>query len=176
MGPEGRVSQAEEELEMAWAWLHDRDLMMDYNGKELPPEWALCRYRALSKCQFGDTVDEAAWRTFLCHLLPWEDKLAAVQMDIGWVWDPKYHYRLDLTNAVPIRAKPPPVPRGGSLAGRTPGQTGGQGSDWPDFARGVATMHYAIAPSPRRLVRAALPSVSKYCPGQQMDGQVLVSA
>ena len=28
-------------------------------------------------------------------------------MDIGWVWDPKYHYRLDLTNAVPIRAKPP---------------------------------------------------------------------
>ena len=28
-------------------------------------------------------------------------------MDIGRVWDPKYHYRLDLTNAVPIRAKPP---------------------------------------------------------------------
>ena len=28
-------------------------------------------------------------------------------MDISRVWDPKYHYRLDLTNAVPIRVKPP---------------------------------------------------------------------
>ena len=28
-------------------------------------------------------------------------------MDIGWVWDPKYHYHLDLTNAMPIQAKPP---------------------------------------------------------------------
>ena len=80
---------------------------MDDSGKELPLEWALCRYRALSKCQFGDTVDEAAQRAFLHRLLPWEDKLAAVQMDIGRVWDPKYHYHLDLTNAVPIRAKPP---------------------------------------------------------------------
>ena len=35
---------------------------MDNNGKELPPKRALCRYRALSKCQFGDTVDEAAVR------------------------------------------------------------------------------------------------------------------
>ena len=68
----------EEELEMARAWLHDRDLMMDDNGKELPPEWALCRYLALSKCQFGDTVDEATQCTFLHHLLPWEDKLAAI--------------------------------------------------------------------------------------------------
>ena len=37
-------------------------------------------------------------------------------------------------------------------------------------------MHYTIAPSPRRLVRAALLSVSKHCPGQQTDGRVLVSA
>ena len=37
-------------------------------------------------------------------------------------------------------------------------------------------MHYAIAPSPGCLVWAALPSISGYCPGQQMDGQVLVSA
>ena len=64
---------AEEELETARAWLHDRDLMMDDNGKELPPERALCRYRALSKCQFGDTVGEAARHAFLRHLLPWED-------------------------------------------------------------------------------------------------------
>ena len=49
----------------------------------------------------------AAWRTFLRHLLPWEDKLAAVQTDIRWVWDPKYHYCLDLTNTVPIQVKPP---------------------------------------------------------------------
>ena len=97
----------EEELEMAWAWLHDRDLMMDDKGKELPPEQALHRYQALSKCQFGDTVGKAARHTFLHHLLPWEDQLAAVQVDIGWVWDPKYHYRLNLTNAVPIQAKPP---------------------------------------------------------------------
>ena len=83
------------------------DLLMDYNGKELPLEWDLCRYQALSKCQFGDTVDEATRRAFLCHLLPWEDKLAAVQMDIGRVWDPKYHYHLDLTNAMPIWAKLP---------------------------------------------------------------------
>ena len=31
----------------------------------------------------------------------------AVQMDIGRVWDLKYHYCLDLTNTVPIRVKPP---------------------------------------------------------------------
>ena len=80
---------------------------MDDKGKELPPERALCRYRELSKCQFGDTVGEAARHAFLRRLLPWEDQLAAVQMDIGRVWDPKYHYRLDLTNAMPIRAKPP---------------------------------------------------------------------
>ena len=30
----------------------------------------------------------------------------AIQTDIGWVWDPKYHYHLDLTNAMPIWAKP----------------------------------------------------------------------
>ena len=64
---------AEEELETVWAWLHDRDLMMDDKGKELPPERALRRYRALSKCQFGDTVGEAAKRTFLCRLLLYED-------------------------------------------------------------------------------------------------------
>ena len=80
---------------------------MDDKGKELPPEWALCRYRALSKCQFGDTVGEAARRAFLRRLLLYKDQLAAIQMDIGQVWDPKYDYHLDLTNAVPIRAKPP---------------------------------------------------------------------
>ena len=64
---------AEEELEMAWAWLRDRDLTTDDRGKELPPERALRRYRALTKCQFGDTVGEAAKHTFLCRLLQYED-------------------------------------------------------------------------------------------------------
>ena len=59
-----------------------------------------------------------------------------------------------------------PAPRGGSLAGRTPGQTGGQGSNWPDFARGVAVMRYAIAPSPGHLVWTALLIVPEYHPGQ----------
>ena len=64
---------AEEELETAWAWLCDQDLMMNDNGKEFPLERALCRYQALSKCQFGDTVGEATRRAFLRRLSPWED-------------------------------------------------------------------------------------------------------
>ena len=98
---------AGEELEMVWAWLHARDLLMDHNGKELPPEWAFHRYWALSKCQFGDTVGNATRCLFLHYWLPWEDKLAAVQTNIGWIWDLKYHYCLDLTNTVPIQVKPP---------------------------------------------------------------------
>ena len=58
-----------------------------------------------------------------------------------------------------------PAPRGGSLAGRTPGRTGGQGRYWPDFARGVAELCYAIAPTSGRPVRAALPCMSEYRPG-----------
>ena len=37
-------------------------------------------------------------------------------------------------------------------------------------------MRYAVAPSPRHLVWAALPSMSEHHPGQQMDGRVLLSA
>ena len=97
----------EEELEIAWAWLHNRDLLEDPDSKELPPEQALCRFWVLSKCQFGDTVGEAIQHDFLHRLLPCEDKLAAIQMDIRQIWDPKYHYCLYLTNTVPIRAKLP---------------------------------------------------------------------
>ena len=101
-------------------------------------------FRALSKCQFGDTVDETAWHAFLHHLLPWEDKLVAVQTDIRWVWDPKYHYHLDLTNAVPIQAKLPHLhPEEEAWLDVHLDKTGGQGSNWPDFARGAATMCYA---------------------------------
>ena len=59
----------------------------------------------------------------------------------------------------------PPVPRGGSLAGPTPRRTGGQGRYWPDFARGVAALCYAAAPSPGRLIWAALLRMSEHCPG-----------
>ena len=59
----------------------------------------------------------------------------------------------------------PPVPRGGSLAGCIPGRTGGQGRYWPDFARGVAAMCYAVTPSPGHLVQAALPCMSEHCSG-----------
>ena len=31
----------------------------------------------------------------------------AIKMDIGWIWDPKYHYHLNLTNTMHIWAKPP---------------------------------------------------------------------
>ena len=33
--------------------------------------------------------------------------LAAIQINIGRVWDLKYHYCMDLTNAMPIQAKTP---------------------------------------------------------------------
>ena len=98
---------------------------------------------------------------FLCRLLPWEDKLAAIQIDIGWVWDPKYHYHLDLTNAVPIQEKLPHLhPKEEAWLDVHLDELVAKGSYWPDFARGVATMHYTIAPSPGHLVWAALPSVS----------------
>ena len=28
-------------------------------------------------------------------------------MDTSWVWDEKYHYRLDFTNTIPLQAKLP---------------------------------------------------------------------
>ena len=40
----------EEELEMVQIWLHYQDLLDKPNGKELPLEWALCRFCALLKC------------------------------------------------------------------------------------------------------------------------------
>ena len=75
----------EKELEMVGTWLHNQDLLDNPHGKELSPEWALLRFWAIFKCQFGDTVSEAVLCTFLHLLLLCEDKLVAVQMDIGWV-------------------------------------------------------------------------------------------
>ena len=92
---------------MAQTWLHNQDLLENPNSKELPPDQAFNRFWALYKCQFGETVGEAAWHAFLYHLLPCEDKHAAAQMDITQLWDPKFHLHLDLINTVPIREKLP---------------------------------------------------------------------
>ena len=81
-------------------------MLISAESKELTPEGSIHRYRVLAKYQFGDTIGEAIWCAFLYYLVPCEDKLMVVQIDIRWVWDPKYHYCLDLTNIVPIQAKP----------------------------------------------------------------------
>ena len=94
-------------MDMAWTWLCDWDLLDNPNSKELPPGRALHSFWALSKCQFGDTTGEAMRCTFLYHLLLYEDKVAAVHINIRWVWDSKYHYHLDLTSTVFIWAKLP---------------------------------------------------------------------
>ena len=97
----------EEKLEMVQIWLHDQDLLDNPNGKELSLEQALCKFLELSKCQLGDTIGKAPWHAFLCHLLLCGGKLTAIQMNIRWVWGPKYCHHLDLTNKLPIQAKLP---------------------------------------------------------------------
>ena len=89
----------------------------------------------------------------------------AIQIDIGQVWDLKYHYCLDLTNTVPIWAKPAQI---GSLAGRLPGQAGSQVSDWSHLAGGAATMCFSIATNMGHPIWAALLGVPEHGPGQQM--------
>lgn len=42
-------------------------------------------------------------------LLPYEKNLAATQFCIGAVKDPKYHYKLELSNLTPIKSKPMPL-------------------------------------------------------------------
>ena len=43
----------EEELKIVQTWLYNWNLLENPNGKEHPPEWALYRFWALSKFQFG---------------------------------------------------------------------------------------------------------------------------
>ena len=64
------IEIVEKELETAWTRHHDQDLLDNPNSKELPPDWDLIRFWALSKCQFGDTVGKAMWHAFLHRLLP----------------------------------------------------------------------------------------------------------
>ena len=67
-----------EELEILKAWLCDQDLLVGVNSKELPPEYAACRFLTPSKYQFGETLGETEQQSFLCHLVPFRDKLVVV--------------------------------------------------------------------------------------------------
>ena len=86
----------------ARAWLSAAGLLEEDEDDDL----VLRRFKALSKCKFGDGVSDDAKRRFLRRLIPCEQRLAAKQTDIGEVWDPRYHYRLRLNNATPVKAKP----------------------------------------------------------------------
>ena len=129
---------AEEELEMVWAWLHDQNLLDDPNGKELPLEWALCRFWALSKHQFGDTFDEAMRSAPFCTVCCPEKISLWLHPNGHWVGlGPKvpllsgpHQYSAHLGKATP------PVPQGGNLAGCPSGRAGGQGSDWSHLDQG----------------------------------------
>lgn len=61
---------------------------------------------AFSKCNFSEVVGKESRRRFMQGLLSQESYLAARQTDIGYVRDPKFHYKLELTNQTPITAKP----------------------------------------------------------------------
>lgn len=86
----------------ARAWLAASGLLEEDEDDDL----VLRRYKALSKCKFGEGVSEDTKRRFLQRLIPCEFRLAAKQTDIGEVQDPRYLYRLRLNNATPVRAKP----------------------------------------------------------------------
>ena len=53
----------------------------------------------------GKMSGEPSSKPFCLEL--YEDKLVVVQIDIGQVWDLKYHYHLDFTNTVPTQVKLP---------------------------------------------------------------------
>ena len=63
-------------------------------------------YVVLLHCNFGDDVPEQSRWDFLRSLIPHKAFLAAKQTDIGYVKDPRYHYRLDHKDETPIQAKP----------------------------------------------------------------------
>ena len=74
---------AEEDLKIGKTWLCYLHLLEKPNGKEISPEWVLCRLQPLYKCQLGVKVGEAALLAFLHRLLPCKDKLAVILIDIG---------------------------------------------------------------------------------------------
>ena len=75
-------------------------------GEHLSLDALKRRYLVFSRCQFPDEIGAEHRAAFMRGLLPWEHRLAAYQTDIGSVEDPVYHYKLEVTNKTPIRAKP----------------------------------------------------------------------
>jgi hypothetical protein len=72
---ETATSLEEQEIEVARRWLQDNNLY--YPEEALPPDKILRRYKALSKCQFGEGVTRAARESFLQRLIASESNLAA---------------------------------------------------------------------------------------------------
>ena len=75
------------------------------NGSE-DEDTLLRRHAVLSKCNFGEGLPDHAKQRFLRGLIPYEKHIAARQMDMGNVNDPKYLYKLGLNYTIPIWAKP----------------------------------------------------------------------
>ena len=65
------------------AWLTKRGLLSPSKG--LSEEQVVRKYDVLSKCAFGEAVEEESRRDFLRRLLPCEARLAVKQTDIGRV-------------------------------------------------------------------------------------------
>ena len=99
---QGGTTDTEVTAEVAKAWLDQWGLLR--GGEDQAT--LLRRHTALSKCQFGEAVLNRSKRRFLQRLIPCERNLAAYQTDIGNVSDEKYHYKLRLNNAIPIKARP----------------------------------------------------------------------
>ena len=78
IGQVGGLKIDEEELEMAWAWVHDWDLLIGTKGKDLTLEHTVHRFWALSQCQFGKVIEETKWWVFFYCLLPCKAMLSVV--------------------------------------------------------------------------------------------------
>jgi hypothetical protein len=74
-GLETAASVEDPELAEAEAWLREHDLIRP--GEWLSGKQTIRRYKALSKCQFGEGVTMVAKRGFLTNLIHCENNLAA---------------------------------------------------------------------------------------------------
>lgn len=87
-----------------------RKLLTRDEVRDLPPEALGRRFKALSTVRFGDDVDATRRTRFLQKLLPICDKIAVDQKDIGKITDPKYEYKLVLSDYTPIKEQAIPYP------------------------------------------------------------------
>ena len=93
---------------MAWAWLCDQELLDDHNSKELSLQNGLfTQFWALSKCQFGDTVDEATSAPFCAVCCPGRTSLWPSRQILGGSGTQSTTTIWTSPNVVPIWAKPP---------------------------------------------------------------------